>query len=65
MCCVAAAILPSNVKNIKNVKEVIFVSVRVGLNLLVLLHQMGFMLPSSCDGQLWTTDGAVMIRQKN
>lgn len=25
----------------------------------------GVILPSSCDGKLWTADGAMMIRQKD
>jgi hypothetical protein len=44
---------------------VYFFKCRIGTKFTCTVASGGVILPSSCDGQLWTTYGAIMIRQKN
>jgi hypothetical protein len=46
-------------------KEGIFVSVGMGLSFACTVASDGAILPSSFDRKLWSTDGAMFIRQKN
>jgi hypothetical protein len=42
-----------------------FCKCRSGTKFICTVTSDGVILPSSCNGQLWTADGAMMIRQKN